>query len=564
MKKFRSLRVPGVVVSVQLAILLSLQAAFAGSATWKSNATSNDWSSAANWSPMRVPNGPSDVATFATSSVTGIFLGAVDEVSSIVFPTGASSYTITDTIGTLTISGAGVVNNSGATQNFVTQPVRQVGGGGIDAVISFINQATAGDATYSNYGAEFESTALGATEFNNNATAANATFFNHAGFAYGGRTTFRDASTAANATFFNDAAAPSGIGGDYGYTQFYGTASADNATFTCYGGADPGFFGVAYGGAVSFSDEATAAESIFTLEGGTAAQTGGGQLSFSLNSTAANSTITIGAGSNGGLDAYLYFFQDSLGGQARIILSGTLDMSGHNSPGVTTGSIEGSGIIVLGPNNLAVGSTQLDTTFSGTIKDGDVGGGSLSVIGGQLTLTNNSFYTGGTSVIGGTLLVNNRAGSATGTGPVAVQDGTLAGRGIMSGAVTVGTGSGQGSFLSPGSKANRAIGTLASLSSVSLNSDGTYRCEVKKGTADKLTANGATINPGAQFSLVLLQHLAPRMGTVLTVVDNTSALPTSGTFANLGDGSILNVEGTNFQASYTGGDGNDLTLTVVP
>jgi hypothetical protein len=85
---------------------------------------------------------------------------------------------------------------------------------------------------------------------------------------------------------------------------------------------------------------------------------------------------------------------------------------------------------------------------------------------------------------------------------------------------------------------------------------------VRKGTADKLAPNGLTINPGAQFFLVLLQHLAPRTGTVLTVVDNTSAFPISGTFANLGDGSILNVEGPNFQASYEGGDGNDLTLTV--
>ena len=156
-------------------------------------------------------------------------------------------------------------------------------------------------------------------------------------------------------------------------------------------------------------------------------------------------------------------------------------MSGHNSPGVTTGSIEGSGTIILGPNNLTVGSTQLSTTFSGTIEDGNVAGGSLSVIGGQLSLTNDSVYTGGTSVIGGTLLVNNRAGSATGSGAVAVQDGTLAGRGIMSGTVTIGTGSGPGSLLSPGSKANRAIGTLVSLSSVSFNSDSTYRCEVRKG-----------------------------------------------------------------------------------
>ena len=202
-----------------LVLLFGIRASQADSATWNLNPTNGDWNTAANWTPMTVPNGPSDVATFATSSVTGISLEADDEVSSIVFPAGASSYTITDMKRTLTISGAGVINNSGATQNFAAHPVRQAGtptptptptpgaavpwprsghtdcerqpvGFGIDAVISFINQASAGDATYSNYGAEFESPALGTTEFNNNATAANATFFNYAGFGGGGHTTF--------------------------------------------------------------------------------------------------------------------------------------------------------------------------------------------------------------------------------------------------------------------------------------------------------------------------------------------------------------------------------------
>ena len=38
----------------------------------------------------------------------------------------------------------------------------------------------------------------------------------------------------------------------------------------------------------------------------------------------------------------------------------------------------------------------------------------------------------------------------------------------------------------------------------------------------------------------------------------------SGTFSNLADGAIVTVNGNNFQPSYEGGDGNDLTLTVVP
>jgi hypothetical protein len=50
---------------------------------------------------------------------------------------------------------------------------------------------------------------------------------------------------------------------------------------------------------------------------------------------------------------------------------------------------------------------------------------------------------------------------------------------------------------------------------------------------------------------------------VLTLISNTSADPISGTFSNLPDGSIVTINGNNFQANYEGGDGNDLTLTTV-
>jgi hypothetical protein len=55
-----------------------------------------------------------------------------------------------------------------------------------------------------------------------------------------------------------------------------------------------------------------------------------------------------------------------------------------------------------------------------------------------------------------------------------------------------------------------------------------------------------------------------RTGLVLTVISNTSANPIVGTFSNLAEGAIVTVNGNNFQATYHGGDGNDLTLTVVP
>jgi hypothetical protein len=77
-------------------------------------------------------------------------------------------------------------------------------------------------------------------------------------------------------------------------------------------------------------------------------------------------------------------------------------------------------------------------------------------------------------------------------------------------------------------------------------------------------ANGVTINSGAMIELIGKITGALSQGFVLTLISNTSVDPISGTFSNLPDGSIVTINGNNFQASYSGGDGNDLTLTVVP
>ncbi len=76
-------------------------------------------------------------------------------------------------------------------------------------------------------------------------------------------------------------------------------------------------------------------------------------------------------------------------------------------------------------------------------------------------------------------------------------------------------------------------------------------------------ANGVVLSGGAIDLRGAAQGTLP-VGQVLRVISNTSSDPISGTFTNLADGAIVNVAGINFQASYTGGDGNNLTLTVVP
>ncbi|MBA3832737.1 MAG: hypothetical protein H0X34_12760 [Chthoniobacterales bacterium] len=91
-----------------------------------------------------------------------------------------------------------------------------------------------------------------------------------------------------------------------------------------------------------------------------------------------------------------------------------------------------------------------------------------------------------------------------------------------------------------------------------------YRLKTKKAEADKVIANGVTIESGAQFSFEQLANKKLTAGAVFTAISNTAATPIAGAFANLPDDSTFTVGNNTYKADYQGGDGNDLTLTVVP
>ena len=217
---------------------------------------------------------------------------------------------------------------------------------------------------------------------------------------------------------------------------------------------------------------------------------------------------------------------------------------------------------MLGSKNLTVGANNLSTTFKGLIQDT----GSITKIGtGTLTLTGANAYSGGTAIARGILFVSNSSGSGTGTGAVSVNGGTLGGTGIIAEAATVGTNSGVQAFLAP-SKGAKKPAILTIQDALTLNDDSTYiyQLNTKRGVSDEVIANGVVIDSGAKFSLRPSGNNMLTKGQVFTVISNTSASPIVGTFHNLRDGAIVNVNGNNLQASYKGGDGNDLTLTVVP
>jgi autotransporter-associated beta strand protein len=533
---------------------------FAGSATWKFDPTTDDWNTATNWNPETVPNDPADVATFGSSSTTALSISAPTHVDSVVFDPNASAFTLSTGSHHFTFLGAGIVNNSGNEQNFVTG----LSDGGS---INFRNHATAGDAVFTVHGDAFQPY----VSFYENATAGNSTFFNYGGFG-GAVTWFFDSSTAGNATFHNFTG---GDGFNDGVTVFEDEATAGTATIFCEGGgavfhkrsSAANSTLIANGDNIVFDGEATAGDATLIANGATKSDQFPAIIFFLADhATAGNATLIANGGMNGGPGARIVFWDQTRGSTARVEVfgNGLLDISSHSTLApMSIGSLEGTGTVLLGANNLSVGRNRLNTTFSGVINDGGAGGSITKVGSGSLTLKRRSNYAGGTTVESGNLVVDNTVGSGTGTGPVQVIGGTLGGNGIIGGPVTIGTGLLGRGILAPGVD---AIGLLTIENTLTFAARGTYGWNVDtvRIAADEIAAAGVTISNEALFPDIVLGNAALPIGTAFPVVSNTGPLAISGTFSNLPDGGTISIGNNNLQASYEGGDGNDLTLTVVP
>jgi autotransporter-associated beta strand protein len=574
-------------MKTKLLILLTAVNTYAGSATWNLNPGSNNWNTATNWTPATVPNSTTDAATFGASNTTSVLTSNDVDLASIVFTVGAPSYTIDTGRLILTFWGEGVRDDSGVPQRFTGNFI-------------FNGNSSAGDGGFSN----------ASVVFNDNSTAANGIFTTMAG----GHVAFYDTASAGNATFNISG---SGISLDmWGGTLSNATltlkggvpsdliariqfsSTADHATLIANGTLAPGMatnvvlfqFGATAGeatlianpttvvggtgGKVEFTAGGTAGDSNITVNGaaipgdnaeGVLAVLGGN------SATAANATIVATGGSNGGNGGLVQFLPSTQGGTCRIELLGNsrLDMDPHRDLDLTIGSLEGEGTVTVsgraGGNTLIIGSNNLSTTFSGNIEDGLLVGGLAKIGTGTLTLSGANTYTGGTTVSSGILLVSNVNGSGTGAGAASVNAGTLGGSGIIAGTVVVGTNTGVQAFLAP-SKGTKRPATLAIQGALTLNDDSTYlsKLDTKHRVSDQVLAQGVTIDNGAKFSLRASGTTRLPLGQVFTVISNTAASTISGCFHNLADGAIVTVNDNHLQASYSGGDGNDLTLTVVP
>jgi autotransporter-associated beta strand protein len=504
--------------------------AYADSATWNLNPISDDWDTAENWTPNTIPDGPDDDATFNQSNITSVVVPATEEVRSLIFAPGADQFTITVNGHRNFFIVSGIVNDSAVNQTLVALADPS----GVSGTIVFDSSSTSG--TMMTIITEGNSVANlgngGLVIFNSSSTAAANTFFNLGATVdggFGGRIIFNTGARAADSTITNDGGTVAGANG--GFTSFEAGGHAGNAVITAAGATVPD----AFGGVILLADGADAGAAALIATGGT----------------------------NGGRGGRVFLGDISGSAQVEVNGNGILDVGRKPSHPSRVGSLEGDGIVKLSAHDsLEIGNNNVSTTFSGTIQNS----GSIIKTGtGTLTLNGANTYSGRTTVTSGILLVSNASGSGTGTGAMSVNAGTLGGSGIISGAVTVGTNTGVQAFLAP-SKGVRIPATLTIQGALTLNDDSTYlyKLDTETVTADEVIANGVVIDSGAKFSLRSSGNNALTLGEVFTVINNTSATPIAGTFHNLADGQIISVNGSNLQASYSGGDGNDLTLTVVP
>ena len=201
--------------------------------------------------------------------------------------------------------------------------------------------------------------------------------------------------------------------------------------------------------------------------------------------------------------------------------------------------------------NLLFTLTSATLGAHGFVKDGS----------GTLRLATIQASHGGTTFVkAGTLQVDTALTNST----LVVSNGaTLTGAGTVRQATFL-----AGSILSPAGEAGggSTVSTLTVTQSLTLQGDARLRVNLNgTGVAnyDQLDVLG-TVNLGAGTAILDVQlGFEPVEGQSFAILDNDGAEAITGTFAGKPPGAIFTVNGQRLQISYTGGTGNDITLTVL-
>ena len=457
--------------------------AAAQDATWQANPTvpgpvfpsgAFDFNANANWTPAAVPTG---TAFFGATTGPNISFSALaTTLGSLQFNPGAPSYnfTLVDqgvaifTPQSLTLTGAGIVNNSAAVAGFTL-----FGGGSV----TFQN-GTAADAHFSLQG-EAENqlvfqnssnagTALittpdtlhpGIVVFQNTSSAANSTITTAVttGAVVGPNVQFLDSSTAGNATITNNpgnnlmfpgGGAETGFGvfndtdpndkpnagtahitnNDQSQTNFYAFSSAASATIVNNSGGSTGFRDNSLGGSANITNNA------------------GGNVFVAEQANLQNVTITNKAGATvdfGFAGLYPIILDTATAGNATIINDGTVTFNSATTAGSATITTNNGASVFFNEGSTG-GAAKFITNAGGTfdmsglsnagMTAGSIEGAGSYILGSkELKVGGNDLSTevsGVISGLGGSLVKVGTgtlilSGTNTYTGGTKINDGTL-------------------------------------------------------------------------------------------------------------------------------------------
>ena len=195
-----------------------------------------------------------------------------------------------------------------------------------------------------------------------------------------------------------------------------------------------------------------------------------------------------------------------------------------------------TGSVLTGPITLAA-NTRIAVSSAGTATISSPISGAFALELGEDTAT-------------GTLNLN---GTHTYTGSTNVTAGRLA----LGGSLTSAISASSGSTLAP-------IGLASTTGNVAVPAGAIFQVQLNGATVgtryDRLTAGGSG-TLGGTLNVIPGSNLTP--GTTFTILSKTSAGAVSGTFAGLANNATFTAGGETFGISYTGGDGNDVVVTLL-
>jgi len=519
--------------------------------TWKGNGTTNQWNlSAANWDAGSGPTAfvTGDPVHFddTGSDTPSIDVTASVSTASITATNATKNYTLggTGTVitsGPLNKSGAGAFNLAGPS-NFSGSLVVSGGSFGLNGT------ATVGGNINLNTGTV--AATLGGT---NNISGI--VFANSGTLALSGTNGFSGLSVTNSTVTISG---PTNIVGTGGTTVFFGNLAGANSTVNINAGANVSMTGV-------FNDAL-----VFGRDGGSATVTQNGG-TFTYNPSNRNEAF-IGASASGATTA------------SYTMNGGTLDMTGKRlglSIGPITSTLTQTGGTInvrqldLGANlatgngiyNLTGGTMNIGgggiTSFS-NIYQLNLGGGTIGATAEWLTpLAINLTGTNGSTTFNAPGVIVALNGDITGTGGIIktgdgvlnlngtanaysgttlVNEGTLAGLGNSSSAVTVASGA----TLSPG---DFSVATFkAASTTLAAGSTFTVQVDSLTTTADQLLATGAVGLNNAILSVDDFNFETLPPGTSFTIV---SAASVTGTFADYPQGAEVIIGANSFAINYT-------------